>query len=98
MLCLDFGKELTNGSLVAHRQTQHSVVKGGLWQEAEEEFGGDGPRTYRMAFPAKAGPRPGPVEGCSGRASTQTAMMVHLWNRHVRDTVVILEEGKLPHP
>ena len=23
---------------------------------------------------------------------------MHFWNRHVRDTVVILEEGKLPHP
>ena len=25
-------------------------------------------------------------------------MQVHFWNRHVRDTVVILEEGNLPHP
>ena len=25
-------------------------------------------------------------------------MRVHFCNRHVRDTVVILEEGKLPHP
>ena len=23
---------------------------------------------------------------------------MHLWNQHVRDTVVILEEGNLPHP
>ena len=28
----------------------------------------------------------------------RTAMRVHFWHRHVRDTVVILEEGKLPHP
>ena len=25
-------------------------------------------------------------------------MKVHFWQRHVRDTVVILEEGNLPHP
>ena len=28
----------------------------------------------------------------------RTAMRVHFWNRHVRDTVVILEEGNLPQP
>ena len=25
-------------------------------------------------------------------------MRVHLWHRHVRDTVVILEKGNFPHP
>ena len=25
-------------------------------------------------------------------------MRVHFWKRHVRDTVIILEEGTLPHP
>ena len=25
-------------------------------------------------------------------------MRVHFWHRNVRDTVVILEEGNLPHP
>ena len=25
-------------------------------------------------------------------------MKVHFWNRHVKDIVVILEEGNLPHP
>ena len=25
-------------------------------------------------------------------------MRVHLWHRHVRDTVVILEEGNLSYP
>ena len=25
-------------------------------------------------------------------------MKVHFWHRHVRDTVVILDEGNLPHP
>ena len=51
-----------------------------------------------MEFPARAGPRPFPVEGCSGRASTRTAMRVHFWYQNVRDSVVILEEGNFPHP
>ena len=51
-----------------------------------------------MSFLPRVGPRPCPFKGCSGRASTQMAMRVHLWNRHVRYTVVILEEDNLPHP
>ena len=51
-----------------------------------------------MAFPAKAGPRTCPVKRCSGRSAMQTAIQVRFWYRHVQDTVVILEEGNLPHP
>ena len=51
-----------------------------------------------MAFLEKARPRPCLVEGCSRRAATQTAMQVYLWHRHIRNTMVILEEGSLPHP
>ena len=84
--------------MYVHRQTQHGVAKGGLVSEVGRADGGDDTRTYRMAFPARVRPRPCPVEGCSGRASTWTSMRVHFWHRHVRDTVVILEEGNLPHP
>ena len=38
------------------------------------------------------------VEGCPGRAGTWTAMWMHFWRRHVRDNIIILEEGNLPHP
>ena len=78
MLCPECGKELMKGSLVAHRRIHHGVAKWGLGQEGDEEEGGDDPRTYRMAFPAKAGPMPCPVEGCSGRALTRIVMRVHL--------------------
>ena len=76
---------------MAHRQTHHGVEIGGLVQEVDKEAGGDNPRTYRMVFPAKEVPRPCPVEGCSGRASTRTAMRVHFWHQHLKYTVVILE-------
>ena len=39
-----------------------------------------------------------PVEGCPGRAGKRTAMRVHFCRWHVRDVVIILEEGNLPHP
>ena len=85
-------------SLVVHHQTQHGVAKGRLGQEVDEVAEDDKTRTYRMVFTAKHGPRPCPVEGCSGQALTQTEMTVQFWHRHVRDTVVILEEGNPPHP
>ena len=98
VLCPEYRKDLAKGSLVAHRQTQHGVAKGGLGQEGGKECGGDEPRTFRIVFPAKKGPSPWPVEGYSGQTATRTAMRVYFWHRHVRDNMVILEEGKLPYP
>ena len=84
---------------MTHRQTHNGVAKEGLGSEgggANGSDGGDGTRTYRMDFPARAVPMPCPVEGCSDRASMRTAMRVQFLQRHVRDTMVILEEGNLP--
>ena len=39
-----------------------------------------------------------PVEGFPGVSETRAVMRVHFVNRHVHDTVVILEEGNLPLP
>ena len=69
-----------------------------LGSKGDKANGGDNLRTYILVFPDISVPRPCPVEGFSGQASTRTAMRVHFWHRHVRDTVVILDEGKLPHP
>ena len=70
------GKDLRR-SLAAHCQTQHHVAKGGPGQEGNGDGGVNDPRTNRMAFLAKAGPKPCPVGGCSGRVVTQTAMWMH---------------------
>ena len=61
--------------------------------------GGEGgePQTYRIEFP-KGGTKACPVEGCPGRAGTRTAMQVQFCRRHVKDIMIILEEGNLPHP
>ena len=95
--CRDCGEEMAVGSLAGHRMTQHGKA-------AEERCSlktlatGEDPRTYRMAFPDKGGPRSCPVEGCPGRAAMRTAMRVHFMHRHVLDTVVILEEVNIHHP
>ena len=74
------------------------MAKEGTGKEGNGEGGGEDPRTYRMEFPTKAGPRSCPVEGCSGQAATRMAMQVHFWHHNVRDTVVILDEGNITHP
>ena len=63
----------------------------------EADGGGDDPRTYKMSFPTRVGPKTCPVEGCSGRASTRTEIRVQFWHQNVRDSVVILEGVNLPH-
>ena len=35
VLCPECGKDLSKGSLVTHRQTQHGVAKGGLGSEGD---------------------------------------------------------------
>ena len=39
-----------------------------------------------------------PVEECKGRATSLTNLRIHFLNRHLRDTVVIHDEGNRPHP
>ena len=53
---------------------------------------------YKISVPTKDGRRRCPVEGCPEVSATRAAMRVHFVNRHVHDTVVILEEGNLPLP
>ena len=85
------------GSLASHRMSQHGKAKETHWSWEASAMGGD-PRTYRMDLPTKGGPRSCPVEGCPGRAGTRTEMRMYFCSWHVRDIMVILEEGKLPHP
>ena len=64
VLCPECGKDLAKGSLVTHRQTQNDVAKGRLGLEGDEiDRGGNEPRTYKMEFLTRAGPRPFPAEG-----------------------------------
>ena len=96
--CGDCGKEMAAGSLETHLMIQHGKAKMDKWSWNEVATGGGETQTYRIEFSTKGGTREYPVESCPGRARTRTAMRVHLWRRHVRDIVIILEEGNLPHP
>ena len=98
--CRDCGNEVAAGSLDSHRMTQNGKAREIQWTWIDAATGGGGggePQTYRIEFP-KGGMKECPVEGCPGRAGTRTAMRVHLWRRHVRDVLIILEEGNLPQP
>ena len=91
--CGDCGKGMAAGSLETHRMVQHGKAKAAKWSWTDADTGGGGkPSTYRIEFPTRGGTRGFPVEGCPGRAGMRTAMRVHLWHRHVRDVVIILEE------
>ena len=51
-----------------------------------------------MSFQTAGGAQEFPVEGFRGQAETQEAIRVNFLHRHVWDTVIIPEEGNLPHP
>ena len=83
----------------SHHMSQHGKARERRWTWTDAATGGGGgePQTYWIEFP-KGGTKVCPVEGCPGRTGTWTAMRVHFWIWHVRDIVIILEEGNLPHP
>ena len=85
------------GLLVVHKKTQHGKAAGGRRHWVTTNPRGD-TLTYKMDFPTAGGPSNCPVEGCQGRAATRTAIRVNFLHRHVRDTVIILEDVNLHHP
>ena len=87
--------DLAEGSLAAHRQTQHSVGLGIQWETPNPPPTGE-PQMYRVSFPRAARPWECPFEGCQRRAATWTGFCVHFVHRHVRDTVMIMGEVNLP--
>ena len=53
---------------------------------------------YRISFLMKGLPRRFPVDGCPEDLAKRMAIRVRIVHQHVQDTVVMLEEGKSPHP
>ena len=54
--------------------------------------------TYRIYFLQGARNIACPVGGCPGSATSRSTLWVHFLHHHVRDTVVILDEGSHPLP
>ena len=94
--CTECGEEMELGLLVVHMQTQHGIKEKDICSWESTAPGET--HTYMMAFPTAGVLRDYPIEGCPGRAATRTAVQVHFFHRHVRDNVIILEEGNIPHP
>ena len=95
--CLECGEEMLMGLLEVHQQTQHGKASGGRRHWVTMAPGGD-PPTYNMAFITAWDPRNFPIEGCWGQGEMRMAMMVHFLHRNTGDTVIIPDEGNLPHP
>ena len=55
-------------------------------------------QTYRVSLPKRLLRLWCLVEGCLGGASNRINLRVHFAHHHVRDTIVILEEGNRPYP
>ena len=87
---------MASESLTSHMMTQHGMMAE-TCQQWITSAAGAGPRTFRMTFLAKRGPRSCPVEGGPVRVAARTVMRVHFLHRNVLDTVVILDEGNVPH-
>ena len=91
------GEEMEAVSMESRMMTQHGRVA-----EVQQSWKTLATRKelqkYRMAFLAKGGPLSLPVEGCPGRAATRTVIRIHFLHRNILYTMVILEEGNLPHP
>ena len=75
--------------MAVHLHTKHGKAKGGRWNWETTPPIGD-TRTYSMILPTVRVPKNYPIKGCTGRVETRTAMRVHFFHQHARDTVIIL--------
>ena len=87
---------MTLGLLAVHLQMQHMKATGGRRHRVTTTPSRD-PRTYKTSFPTFGGPRNCPAKGCRVQAAIRTVIQVNYFHRHVQDTVIIMEEGNLPH-
>ena len=55
-------------------------------------------QTYRVSFWKTLLQLRCPVSGCLGGASNWSNLQVHFMHRHLKDTIMILEEGDRPYP
>ena len=91
------GVGLSMGYLLVHRQIQNGMVW--VYQRRTPPTPPPGEaQTYWVSLPAILEKIRCPVEDCQGKAKNWNNLRVHFENFHVRDTIVILEDGNLPYP
>ena len=93
-ICPHCDKKLAVGFLAAYQQVQHGVAQG----DQKYPHPTYDSMTYRISFLRFARDISYPVGVCMGQATSRSAIQVHLMHRHMRDMVVILEEGIYPLP
>jgi len=94
--CSECGKSLAASSLSTHLLTQHGKAPRNI--AARNDSAGRQPAEYRVSFPKTLRCLICPVEGCGGSARSHEGLRRHFMHRHVRDTLVILQEGSHPLP
>ena len=97
--CLECGAELVVVSLMDHNQWQHSIGKGnqGRLHPTHNPTPQEA-KPYWAPFPAALKWLIWSVEGFQGGVTSLTNLWVHFLHRHIKDTIVILEEGNQPYP
>ena len=93
--CPNFEVELVAGFLDSHHKIQHGKDLPPQWTAPLTT---PYPRLYMVSFSRAARSIGCPVGDCERRATICTNLQIHFVHRHVRYTVVILEEGNRPHP
>ena len=88
-------EDLEVGSLAEHHQVHNGPSMGNQWLATSTH---PETRLYSVSFHRVAGTVECPVEGCGGLVSTRTNISIHFVHHHVQETIVIIEEGNLPHP
>eukprot|EP00978_Attheya_sp_CCMP212_P005927 scaffold13219_cov61-Attheya_sp.AAC.3 len=53
---------------------------------------------YIVSFPKTVSLINCPIKGCPGKATSRAYLHTHFMHRHVKDTLIILDEGTFPHP
>ena len=90
--CPDCNMDQAEDSLADHQQGEHGLAWGYL-KDPPPPHPPDEAGTYRILLPREACGIDLPVGGCPGRETSCRALQVHFVHHHMRDTVVILEEG-----
>ena len=87
--------ELATGSLKSHQQAQNRKETP---PQGETATATPDPMIYRVSFPRVTESIGYPVEVCKGRETTRTNLRIHFILQHMRDMIVIMEEGNRHHP
>ena len=93
--CPECGKMLQQGTLARHMLSQHDVYQRPRKRQRLMEQQEQNPVTYRISHPGHAAVRC-PVPGCAAAPTSRQSLRVHFSHRHVRDVIIIEEEGAFP--